>query len=372
MTSSQHGGGAPAHDGGERLRILYDTYWWGTGPQSGRVVVRELLRAWREEFPQDEFVLAVRKADLEAVRREFPDVETVVIRGRPHGIATLTQYPLHARRRNVDLAFTQNFAPPGVWTATFIHDVMYQTDPEWFTRLERAYFWLIPRFARSAQLVLTSSQHEAERIRRCNPRVRRVEGIGLSVSTELARAEPERPAVAANLESFLLTVGRLNIRKNLAVTLQAALASGAVSSARPVLVVGGEDGKNSELPPDVRRAADEGLVVFVPRVTDAELAWLYTNADLFLCLSLDEGFGLPPVEALHFGCTTIASDIAVFRENLGSLATYVDPTAPAAIAEAIAEASTAKLDPRPCFATWHDCAIAARAAVEHARAHTVL
>lgn len=349
------------------MRILYDTYWWGTGPVSGRVVVREVLRAWLSEFPNDELVLAVRPADQASVRREFPGLETVRIYGKPHGIATLTQYAARARRRRVDVAYTQNFAPPGVWTATFIHDVLYQTNPDWFTRPERAYFWLIPRFARRAGLVMTSSQHEAARIRRCNPKIPRVAGIGLSVATQLTESEPVRPASAEGVESYLLTVGRLNIRKNLGLALEAAQASGVITPERPLLVVGGEDGKSAEIPDKVREAAEDGSIVFVPYVDDAELAWLYANADLFLYLSLDEGFGLPPIEALHFGTPTLVSDIPVFHENLGDHATYVDPHDIAAVTTAIRAMHAATRVEPPAFTTWADVARNARAAIVGAR-----
>lgn len=350
------------------MRVLYDLYWWSSGPVSGRVVAREILGAWREAFPDDEFVLGVRPRDRREVAAAFPGVDTVPIVGRPHGVATLSQYAWHARRKHVDVAFTQNFAPPGIWTATFVHDVMYQTNPEWFTRPERAYFWLIPAFARGAELVLTSSQHEADRIARCNPAVRRVEPIGLSVASTLTDATPVRPAVVGDGEAFLLTVGRLNVRKNLALTLRAAVASGRVTPEHPLVVVAARDGKDEPLPADVVTAVDTGAVRFVPFVSDAELAWLYAHAELFLYLALDEGFGLPPIEALHFGCPTVASDIEVFRENLEGLVAFVDPRDPVAAATAIAEADATRLDPAPRFATWRDCASNARAAIVKARA----
>lgn len=345
------------------LRILYDTYWWGTGPVSGRVVVRELLTAWRDVFPLDEFILAVRPRDRAAVRDTFGGLPTVPIYGRPHGVATLSQYAWHARRHQVDLAFTQNFAPPGVWTATFIHDVMFQTNPEWFTAPERAYFWLIPAFAKGAELVLTSSEHEADRIRTRNPRIRAVEAIGLSVARSLTQAVPSQPRVADGLDGFVLTVGRLNVRKNLGVAISAALSSGRLTTRKPLIVVGGEDGKGADLPEHVGEAAAAGLVHFIPYVSDAELAWLYGRAELFLYVALDEGFGLPPIEALQFGTPVVVSDIDVFHENLGSHATYVDPLDVGAISSAVASVAAERIDPVPDFPTWDDCARRAREAI---------
>ena len=349
------------------MRVLYDTYWWSSGPVSGRVVVREILKAWQREFPQDEFVLGVRPGDRESVEAAFPGSRTVRVLGRPHGVATASQYAWHARRHRVDVAFTQNFSPPGVFSAIFVHDVLFQTNPEWFTNAERAYFRLITALAPGADLVLTSSQHEAQRIRDNNARIRRVEAIGLSVASALVESTPTEPQVASGLDGFVLTVGRLNVRKNLGAALLGAIASGRLTTSRPLIVVGSEDGRAVEMPAEVGRAVSEGLVRFVPHVTDAELAWLYAGADLFVYLALDEGFGLPPVEALHFGTPVVVSDIAVFHENLGSLASYVNPHDVTAIAATLRETSTERVDASAVLASWTECVRRLRSAIERSR-----
>ncbi len=350
------------------MRVLYDSYWWSSGPVSGRVVVREILKAWMQEFPGDEFVLGVRPRDRDAVAQAFPGARTVRIYGRPHGMATASQYAWHARRHRVDVAYTQNFSPPGVWSAIFVHDVLFQTNPEWFTRSERAYFKLITMLARGADLVVTSSEHEAQRIRENNDQVRRVEPIGLSVASTLVDSTPVAPEVAAGLDGFTLTVGRLNVRKNLGAVLRGALQSGRLTTARPLIVVGSEDGRSAEMSADVAEATRDGLIRFVAHVSDGELSWLYAHADVFVYLALDEGFGLPPVEALHFGAPVVVSDIAVFHENLGSFATYVDPYDTSAIARTLRGVSTGRVDASSVLRSWASCARRLRSAIERAQA----
>jgi glycosyltransferase involved in cell wall biosynthesis len=149
--------------------------------------------------------------------------------------------------------------------------------------------------------------------------------VGLAVGSELLNTRPRRPGELVGVAEYVLSVGRLNVRKNLAFTFEAALASGVLSSSRPLVVVGEPDGVQLELSSRAREAVGQGVIRFMGHLPEAELVWLYKKARLFVFLSLDEGFGLPPLEAFSFGCPVLASDIPAFRETLGESAMLVDP-----------------------------------------------
>jgi glycosyltransferase involved in cell wall biosynthesis len=70
-------------------------------------------------------------------------------------------------------------------------------------------------------------------------------------------------------------------------------------------------------------------------VSDGELRALYENARCFVFPSLYEGFGLPPLEAMHCGCPVIVSRRASLPEVCGDGALYCDPADPRDIAEQI-------------------------------------
>ena len=76
-------------------------------------------------------------------------------------------------------------------------------------------------------------------------------------------------------------------------------------------------------------------VVFHDGVTDEEYSTLLESATALLTVSLDEGFGLPIVEAMAVGTPVILSDIPIFREIGGAAAVYADPTDARAVADAI-------------------------------------
>lgn len=70
-------------------------------------------------------------------------------------------------------------------------------------------------------------------------------------------------------------------------------------------------------------------------VQPEELVKLYSNASLFLFLPKIEGFGFPPLEALHYGLPVVVSDIPVLREILKESACFVNPMNSFKIAEGI-------------------------------------
>jgi glycosyltransferase involved in cell wall biosynthesis len=95
-------------------------------------------------------------------------------------------------------------------------------------------------------------------------------------------------------------------------------------------------------------------VLLTGHVGDDELAALYSGARALVFPSDDEGFGLPPVEALACGTPVVASDVPVLREVLGDRATFV-PAADLAGLLAAAERAQRPAPPPPAW-TWEDAA----------------
>lgn len=64
---------------------------------------------------------------------------------------------------------------------------------------------------------------------------------------------------------------------------------------------------------------------FLGQVTDQELSVLYAQAEAFVYPSLDEGFGLPILEAFYHGTPVVATNIPAAVEVAGNAAQFVDP-----------------------------------------------
>lgn len=69
----------------------------------------------------------------------------------------------------------------------------------------------------------------------------------------------------------------------------------------------------------------EDDVTFAPFVTDEELRKLYQDAELYVCASLSEGFGIPIIEAMALGVPLACSRTSSIPEVCGDAALYFDP-----------------------------------------------
>ena len=81
-------------------------------------------------------------------------------------------------------------------------------------------------------------------------------------------------------------------------------------------------------------------VLFAGGLTDDDLVLFLNGARALVLASLDEGFGLPAVEAAACGTPVIATASSAMPEVLGDAALYVDPLSDASIAAALRQVLT--------------------------------
>ena len=84
-------------------------------------------------------------------------------------------------------------------------------------------------------------------------------------------------------------------------------------------------------------ARDRGLanVRVISDLSDPQKGWLYANCAGFLFPSLTEGFGLPPLEAMHFGKPAFLSDRTCLPEIGGDAAWYFERFDPGSMRQVI-------------------------------------
>ena len=137
-------------------------------------------------------------------------------------------------------------------------------------------------------------------------------------ATDLSGVPQEAIAALAD-QPFLLHISRLAPSKNVG----ALLALAAAWPGQRLVLAGAASPYTAEVRHQI---AQRGLhnVVLQLDVSEAQKAWLYAHCQGFVFPSLAEGFGLPPIEAMHFGKPTFLSRLTSLPEVGGAQAHYFD------------------------------------------------
>ncbi|MCD6199892.1 MAG: glycosyltransferase family 4 protein [Deltaproteobacteria bacterium] len=135
-------------------------------------------------------------------------------------------------------------------------------------------------------------------------------------------------------QDFLLYVGTIEPRKNLDRLLQAYHILG--DRIPFPLYIGGKVGWRSASLFRLHENLDlQDRINFLGYVPDDDLPALYNLATAFIFISKDEGFGLPPLEAMQCGTPVVISNAGSLPEIAGDAALIIDPDDPRAIGETL-------------------------------------
>jgi glycosyltransferase involved in cell wall biosynthesis len=235
------------------------------------------------------------------------------------------QWPARIRRLRPDAYFGPVGALPlgnvGCPTVITVHDLAIYRNPGWFPgRQPLSTRLVIPRSLARADVIVAVSQNTADDIEDLfGVPASQISVVPHGIShvfrpmdredLDLARARLQLP------ERFILFVGTIEPRKNLATLLEA----WAMLSDRPDLVIVGAWGWLYE--PIKERIGRLGpRVHHIQGLDPAELPAVYNLARVLAHPAWYEGFGFPPLEAMACGTPVVVSDRASLPELVGDAA----------------------------------------------------
>lgn len=291
--------------------------------------------------------------------------------------------PLRMRRDGVQLVHGPANSLPlltfGLPGAVTIHDLAIYDHPDWFpagqwfaTRV------VVPTSIRRARAVICPSTATLQAILRhfdVDPQRCRVIPHGVETEFSLPVSTAVRAKLTARYalpDRYLLQVGTVQPRKNYVTSLRA-LARIPVEQRIPLLVVGGFGWKYDDVVDAVRELQLDQWVRFVGYAGIGELAGLYQMAQAVVFPSLDEGFGLPVLEAFAAGTPVVASNAGAIPEVAGDAALLSPPTDDEGLSRnllrlltdgALRERQVAAGRVRAALYTWSRSAAAHRAVYE--------
>ncbi len=234
--------------------------------------------------------------------------------------------PLLARRHRLDLLHCPLPMPvgdPGCPLVVTVLDAIPALYPQWFSRVMglRLRRWL-RRGVAAADALLTISQHTADDVRRLFP------GLATPIYPVYLGSflDPAPAQGAVSASPYILSVGTLEPRKNLARTLEAYAQLVRMRPAAPrLVVVGGQGWGGEDVAATATRLGIGGRVELAGFVDDRRLRELYAGAAMLVYPSLYEGFGFPVLEAMSLGCPVITSTTSSLPEVAGEAGLLVDP-----------------------------------------------
>lgn len=210
--------------------------------------------------------------------------------------------------------------PDGLKTLVTLHDLNFFLHPEWYRRIFCwSYRWLaLPGLRRADRVVVISHyvRDQAEKVLRIPATRLRVIPNGL---VPLPPANPYRSAVP-----FIFCVGSYQPHKNLVRLIDAHRQLRKQFGDLELWIAG---------LPEKRFRVDEALeqrlrfpgVRRLGFLTPEELSAHYQGAELFCYPSIEEGFGLPILEAMSLGTPVVTSNTSCLPETAGDAALLVDP-----------------------------------------------
>jgi|GEM_PF-551824 len=186
--------------------------------------------------------------------------------------------------------------------------------------INRLGYYFVKAIARNSCKIITSSQHSKEDIIKMlsvNPSKVVVIYLSSHIKERVRSRKDKR---------FFLYVGNHKPHKNLGRALLAfkRFKENSKYQDYQFILIGEKFDKNNEV--TFFQATHPNIKIDIQgHKHDSELEKLYKTATALVFISLYEGFGLPPLEAMSLGCPVICSNTSSLPEVCGNAAIYVDP-----------------------------------------------
>ena len=329
------------------MRIAIDTrklHDFGIG-----TYVRNLVHGLARRQDDAEYVLLVKKADIDYARALGPRFEALQVEAGNYSISEQWAVPRALTGARVQLFHARHYVVSPMTRVPFvvtIHDCIHLRFPEYLPNRAASYYArvMMRSSARRSKRILTVSEASKQDILhylRVPPG--KIEVVYNALDERLAERptpqEMDRVRDRYQLTApFILYAGNIKPHKNVDRLIEAysILRRRGLEHVK-LLLIGDQISKYPNLRRLVHRFQLHQHVRFLGYVPDKTLAALYRLASLFVFPSLYEGFGLPPLEAMAAGTPVITSNVSSLPEVVGEAAVLIDPMDAGAIADAMVD-----------------------------------
>jgi glycosyltransferase involved in cell wall biosynthesis len=286
-----------------------------------------------------ELTLVSRSDDAQRWRELAPDaaVEAVAPAPRPVRLAwEQTRLPMRLRRLPVDVHHGPHYTMPEASSlprVVTIHDLTFFDHPEWHRRTRVPFFRRAIRVAaRHAEALVCVSARTADRLSELCPPSGPVYVVPHGVDhTRFRPDEPEQGADRAALAdlgimgAYVVFVGTLEPRKDVPTLVRAFDRMCASHPGLSLVLAGGAGWGAADVDRAIAETRHPDRIARTGYVPDAAVAALLRQAAAVAYPSLEEGFGLPALEALACGTPLVTTTGSAMQEVVQGAAVLVAP-----------------------------------------------
>lgn len=268
----------------------------------------------------------------------------------PSNIWLQTALPFQLKKDRIDLFHGTNFLVPimaSCKSAITVHDLTSFFFPHMHKLTNNMVQRLVPiSIKRCSKIIAVSYNTKKDIVNRLNVNEEKVAVIYEAVN-RIFRFYEDRLcfdviAMKYNLpRKFILFVGTLEPRKNikkLIISYKLLRSRGFTDT--KLVIIGDKGWYFRHIFREVFKHGISDSVMFLNYIPAHDLAAIYNMAELFVFLSVYEGFGLPPLEAMACGTPVITSNNSSFPEIIGGAGIMVEPHDETAVCNAMEKVLT--------------------------------
>lgn len=313
-----------------------------------------ILRTMAGQHPEDQFIVFVNRECSRQFTVNLPNVKYEISEWPANQSATsrrLAQQlwlPRKAARYSLDILHSINNVVPFAYRGKRVISILDLTSftvAGRFSKVKKIFLKsMVPPSAKKADAIITISNYSKGLITKiCGVPEDKITVSYCGVNQDFSGGEAEEDCPALP-EQFLLFVGTIEPGKNL-VRLIKSFAQLQKKHPQLFLVIVGRKGwLYDPVFEEVNRNGLEDRVIFTGRLSLGQLINAYRRARLFAFPSLDEGFGIPVLEAMAAGCPVMTSNISALPEISGGHALLCDPYSVEDMADKMAQILDNKVD----------------------------
>lgn len=322
------------------MKIVIDGRLWDESGL-GRYI-RNLVLNLAKIDTDNQYNILLLKKDFDKVDFSNPNFHKILADFRWYGLSEQIQVPKILESLNPDLVHFPHFNVPILYKGKFvvtIHDLIHQHFQTRETSTLNPFFHTIKKLGykkifsnaikKSSNIIVPSEFVKDQLINEWKVKKDKIivtfEGVDQSI-VELIKETTEKDFLEITekfqiKKPYLFYVGNAQPHKNLPRLISVFKKIKEIYSDLS-LVLSGPDHRFWKQIKDASKI--QGLV-FTGFVSEKELVALYKNAEMFVMPSLEEGFGIPILEAMACDCPVVSSNAGSLREVGNDAALYFDP-----------------------------------------------